>query len=180
MSMLVIDIEDLRSGSRTVSGPVTPEELFPAGLEELRFSGSLDLDIRVSTTDQLTFYVNGQVSYVVIGECRRCLKEVSQPRTSEIRGVFSTPQAIEKMDLDEEERELEGISLLEADQKTFDLRDLIKEDIILDYPQFLLCSEDCKGLCPVCGGDLNLNRCGCDLKNDDSRWAKLNELKKKM
>ena len=53
------------------------------------------------------------------------------------------------------------------------------EQIVLEYPQYgILCKEDCKGLCPVCGIDLNKKSCNCRAKTVDPRLAKLSELLK--
>ena len=46
-------------------------------------------------------------------------------------------------------------------EKQIDLLQIIREDIILEYPIKLLCREDCLGLCPRCGTDLNRNSCNC-------------------
>ena len=51
------------------------------------------------------------------------------------------------------------------------------EAIVLADPQKILCQEDCKGLCPRCGTDWNVNSCECVLEEADSRWAALKKLK---
>jgi len=49
-----------------------------------------------------------------------------------------------------------------------DLTQIAREEIILDYPLKLLCREDCKGLCPRCGKNLNVNSCDCKTKSKSS------------
>lgn len=56
------------------------------------------------------------------------------------------------------------------------LTSLVREDILLELPTKILCKEDCKGLCPVCGQNLNLGSCSCNVKVTDPRWDKLKEL----
>lgn len=71
-----------------------------------------------------------------------------------------------------------------------DLTDDVREDILIVFPQSCLCSEDCRGLCPVCGANLNEGDCGCerpDEEEDDEEaeeasegpnpWAALDKLK---
>jgi len=58
-----------------------------------------------------------------------------------------------------------------------DLTPQMREDIILELPQRVLCQSDCKGLCPVCGKDLNEGACGCKVSREDLRWQALNRLK---
>ena len=56
-----------------------------------------------------------------------------------------------------------------------DLDDLATSDILLELPSVVYCREDCKGLCPVCGTNLNEKDCGCDLKQPDPRLQILSE-----
>ena len=58
----------------------------------------------------------------------------------------------------------------------FDLLGLIKEQIVLNVPMKLLCNEECKGICPKCGTDLNINKCNCSLTEVDSRLEILKDL----
>ena len=51
-------------------------------------------------------------------------------------------------------------------QNIIDLTEDIREGIMLDYPIKPLCKADCLGLCPVCGADLNVNKCGCIAKKE--------------
>jgi uncharacterized protein len=178
MSVLVIDLEELRSGSHRSSGEIDPSELKLADPSELRFDGLLELDIRISTTDILSFHVHGGVSYRVNSECRRCLRPVSAGRNTELRGMYSFAEGLERLELSEEELELQGIFPLAADSDCLDLTDLVREAVVLDYPRFLLCSEDCRGLCPGCGADLNEEACRCASNAVDPRWSKLIDLKK--
>lgn len=56
-----------------------------------------------------------------------------------------------------------------------ELTELATNDIILELPGKFLCSEDCKGLCPVCGQDLNHGGCDCETKTIDPRFAALDK-----
>ena len=57
-----------------------------------------------------------------------------------------------------------------------DIDELIMTDVTLEIPFQLLCREDCKGLCPVCGSDLNEKTCNCTQKQIDPRLEKLKML----
>ena len=179
MSILKIDFEDLRSGSHKVKGSLRAYQLNINNANDFAFSGPLVLSVRISTTDSLTYYVSGSVSFRISGECVRCLGEISHRQQTKISGVFAFPEAVARLDLSEQQREDEGIYRLESGQKAIDLTDLVRESLILDYPRYLKCSEDCKGLCPVCGCNLNEKDCGCLRQETDPRWAKLAELKRK-
>ncbi len=59
-----------------------------------------------------------------------------------------------------------------------DLDELVREQILLALPTRTLCREECKGLCPECGANLNAGECDCAQKEIDPRWAALADLKK--
>jgi uncharacterized protein len=57
-----------------------------------------------------------------------------------------------------------------------ELGEMVREELILAVPPYVLCREDCRGLCPQCGNDLNEGPCSCS-PEPDPRWAKLEALK---
>ena len=57
------------------------------------------------------------------------------------------------------------------------LEPVLRETLILSLPMAALCQPECKGLCPVCGGNRNERDCGCDVKVVDPRLAALQDLK---
>lgn len=59
---------------------------------------------------------------------------------------------------------------------TIDLTDMVKRSIVINIPMKVLCTDNCKGLCPVCGQDLNEKECGCDTTELDPRFASLRAL----
>jgi uncharacterized protein len=61
--------------------------------------------------------------------------------------------------------------------KVIDLDPLLREQLVLSLPAYPVCREDCKGLCSVCGANLNERECGCDRHVPDPRWAGLKNLK---
>ena len=176
MSVLLIELDSLQSGSFRSRGGIQPAELDFDQNANFKFSGPITLDVRVSTTDQLTFYVSGRISYQASGECRRCLKEVEQGQDFKLQGVFALPESLEKIAAD---KEAEDVFPLESGATAIDLTALVRECMFLDYPIYILCSEDCKGLCPNCGIDLNIESCQCKQESIDPRWAKLSGLNKK-
>ena len=58
-----------------------------------------------------------------------------------------------------------------------DLRQMVREIVLVYAPQAPLCREACAGLCPVCGADLNATTCGCVVEQADPRWDALAELR---
>ena len=62
--------------------------------------------------------------------------------------------------------------------KEIDLDPVVREQLILALPGYPVCRDGCKGLCPVCGTNLNERECGCERKVPDPRWAALEKFKK--
>ena len=96
--------------------------------------------------------------------CDRCLKPFDQPKT--IRYECMLAEELE-------DEESDDIILLE--DGAVDLEDLARTAFILDMDTKTLCSEDCKGICPGCGVDLNQGTCTCK-KEVDPRLAVLAKL----
>jgi uncharacterized protein len=61
--------------------------------------------------------------------------------------------------------------------KVIDLDPIVREQLALALPGYPVCRDDCKGLCPVCGTNLNDRECGCDRHVPDPRWAGLEKFK---
>ena len=98
------------------------------------------------------------------GLCDRCAESVKR----EMDYVFSHTLV---STLNNEEND----ELMLIEDMHFNLDPLVTEDIFLSLPTKILCSEDCKGLCPKCGVNLNLGKCSCK-KEIDPRLAALKEL----
>ena len=67
---------------------------------------------------------------------------------------------------------------IETPDFTLELDEVVRTDLILSYPQKFFCSrgEDCRGLCPKCGKNLNEGDCGCDKTVVDPRLEILKQL----
>ena len=107
---------------------------------------------------------SGKADYILSAECDRCAERFDRPESVEFNHILVN----EIQDDDNDEFILvEGMKL--------DVDSLLREDIILSLPSRLLCREDCKGLCHICGTNLNKKQCGCK-KPVDSRMAVLLQL----
>jgi uncharacterized protein len=68
---------------------------------------------------------------------------------------------------------------LEPDAEELDLRPILRERVILAVPDYPVCREDCRGLCPSCGANLNETDCNCAVAESDARWGPLLKLQRK-
>ncbi len=104
--------------------------------------------------------------------CDRCLKEFD--RIIEERSELLFHIGRDKLETEEEE-----VILLTPEQKEIDLTSYISEMLILSVPMKILCEENCKGICPNCGIDLNTDSCSCNEEVKDYRWEELRKLRNK-
>lgn len=107
--------------------------------------------------------------------CARCLKPVAIPLATDFDERFATAVSWGA----EEQHELasEDLNLSVFDGEAIDVDQLAREQLLLAKPAQALCREDCQGLCPVCGADMNANACECQAQQIDSRWQKLKDLR---
>jgi DUF177 domain-containing protein len=108
-------------------------------------------------------------------DCDRCLKALSVPVATEF-DVTYVPAADYYSDARAELQE-EDLRLSVFDGEAIDLDELVREQVLLAMPPRMLCTEECKGLCPVCGEDRNTKECACETREIDPRWAGLAGLK---
>jgi uncharacterized protein len=57
-----------------------------------------------------------------------------------------------------------------------ELEEILREQVLLQLPMQRVCSEDCKGICPVCGANRNETDCHCETHSADDRWSALKEI----
>lgn len=110
----------------------------------------------------------GTVSVPWVGECRRCGGPVGGRVVAEVREHYAPEGGSGPSPQDEDAYALAGDEL--------DLEPLARDAVMLDLPLAPLCSEDCRGLCPRCGENLNVTSCGC-LPEVDPRWSALDALR---
>lgn len=149
--MLLVDLRDLQKGPvDTVERIPADDELF-AGLE-VGLATPLAIEGRLQSAGESDLFWKGHLHGEVAGSCRRCLTDVRWPVAAEVAALFSA---------DLESGDDPEVYPLPPHATHVDLRPVVREELLLAVPSFLLCREDCAGLCPKCGADLNQGPCGC-------------------
>jgi uncharacterized protein len=127
-------------------------------VQDIRLKGKLETDLEVA--------------------CARCLELVVLPVKRSFDLLYrplGTDAGHEELSVTDAEAEIgyyEGEGLL--------LEDTLREQVLLSVPLKALCREDCKGLCPHCGRNLNEGECSCTEQMEDPRWAVLKEIRDKL
>ena len=142
---------------------------------DCRTVGSPDLKLRVARKGgnvRLTGALRSRISV----PCARCLTatNVEVDELFDLSYVPATEQGGMSEDHELGEDDLQ-VAFYQGDE--IDLDDVVRERLELALPMALYCKEDCRGLCPDCGANLNEGDCVCVYESPDSRWAALKELK---
>lgn len=136
-------------------------------IEEHRGPHQTIQDIRLRTQYEGRFSLN----------CARCLEPVAHPLKERVDLLFrprgadarASDHAISTSDTEIGYYENGGLAL----------EDVLREQVLLSLPVRALCRQDCKGLCPGCGRNLNLEVCICEAPSDP-RWTALADLRSRM
>jgi len=149
--MLRIDVRSLRQGSVRTEAALPPDHPAFHGLP-VTLNGPVTVTGELQGAGAETFRWVGHIAGRVSGECRRCLTSVVVPFATDVAAVFtSAPEVADDP----------GAYLLPEPVTVIDLTDAVREEVGLAAPAYPICREDCAGLCPRCGADLNAGPCGC-------------------
>ena len=140
--------------------------------DESRIVGRAALNLYASRDGDKVRLVGSLTAAVEI-DCDRCLALVSMPVDKAFDLLYVPPLRAEE----EKELEDDDLSVAFYHRQVIDLDDLVCEQIELALPMGRLCTEDCRGLCPECGANLNEAECTCSADFGDSRWGALSRLK---
>src|SRR5437762_12684845 len=166
--MLQVDLRELSGGPVITRAELAAVDPLLEGLGVV-LAGPVQVTGRLHAAGEGRFYWQGSLRAQLAGECRRCLVPVPVAVVSDIRALFTQdPDALEDPDS----------YPLARDATQIDLRPALREELLLAVPQWVVCREDCRGLCPRCGKDLNAGPCGCP-PAADPRWQPLAALKVK-
>ena len=111
-------------------------------------------------------------------QCARCLEPVPQDITREFELLYRPLGA-------DAGRDEISVTVAEAEIGYYQgegllLEDVLREQVLLALPLKITCREDCKGLCPHCGKNLNQEQCSCAVAVEDPRWAALKDVRSRL
>jgi DUF177 domain-containing protein len=172
--MLSLDLNKIRTAHERFEQVYAPDQL-PAE-EDFRVAAPVSLAFDIFK-DKLQFRLVGRVETTLELPCSRCL----EPFTLPVEQTFDLRYQPHAQNAGEGEREIEEDDLTTAfyEDDEIDLGQLMREQFYLSLPMKPLCADDCRGLCPVCGTNLNRGTCDCKRNWDDPRLGALKELRRK-
>lgn len=167
--MLRVDLRELARGPVETRGELRQDDPALEGID-ISLREPVVVSGRLQAISDDRFYWQGRATTVIQGECRRCLTPVATPLSLEIGALFSQ---------DAEAPDDPDSYAVAPDATEIDVTPAVREELVLAAPRYVECREDCKGLCPQCGKDLNPGPCGC-APVTEARWQPLKALKDKL
>ena len=170
--MLALNLGRIRTPQERFEQVYTPEQL--DANDEFRVVAPVALAFDVFKDDD-QFRLVGSVRTTLEMPCSRCV----EPFTMPVDQPFDLRYHPHALNTGEGEREIEEDDLTTAfyENDEIDLGQLMREQFYLVLPMKPLCREDCRGLCPWCGMNLNRDTCNCKREWEDPRLAALKKLK---
>ena len=151
-----------------------------------RASGGAHVEARIDKLDRRVF-VKATATADLAGECSRCLAPISARLPVSFELTLVPAEEYEEQEQvaaeDKAHHPVAGsFDLAHAEEEAYvgrvvDLDPILREQVVLALPGYPVCQEGCKGLCSVCGKNLNEGECGCVRKVPDPRWAGLAKVK---
>ena len=150
-----------------------PDDGLKLDEEQVRLAGDVSGQVRLHRTNQ-GILVDGTASVPVELRCDRCLEPFTSTVTFPLREQYYPTIEVNT-----------GLPLPTADDDlgfpinqnhTLDLREAIRQNLLVALPIRAICREDCAGLCAQCGQNLNVGTCDCVPDTSDERFAPLRAL----
>lgn len=164
--MLTINVATLHEGQSQYEADVTAEE---ADLTEVKeFNCPIHVLHNFNKVGDEVFIKTSLTTQVDV-TCDVCLDDFKLD-VNELLDIILTK------DKDLVERGEEDVYLIADSTTQVDITDSVRQSLLLAVPFKKVCRQDCKGLCPTCGGNLNTEQCSCTNERTDPRWAGLKNI----
>lgn len=182
VEMMEIHIEQIKEDGLSLEIE-EPAETFPVLAEmvdkgECEFQAPIRAFLKAQRIQDMVD-VRGDIETSVCLPCSRCL-HLFEIQIKSIFALTFTQQPTDIMD-EEEQQEVElsaeDTGLVYFQGEKINLKNTIQEQVVLEFPLKTLCRGDCKGLCPRCGADLNVEHCDCDRMPTSGKFDVLKDLK---
>ncbi|MBN2009573.1 DUF177 domain-containing protein [candidate division KSB1 bacterium] len=171
---MIIQLTKLHEGSNLVPYEHTTATLELEsldGFDGVAFPHTIEIRTDIQKVNH-QYFVNVNIITTAQMICDRCLETFDKSINEKFRLIY----AVETFPIDPNETEGE-FRTLDTDAINIDITADIREALLLMIPMKTLCSEECRGLCPQCGTNLNKEGCNCSNDQIDPRWEALSKLK---
>lgn len=164
---LKIRISGLSTGTHEYSFTVAPSDI----QLDPNFTTPVEVAVQLEKSARQV-YVRSRIATSGSFQCDRCLSQFQQDISCQYGVVYIYDEE------DAGKYPPEEVRIVQQDLPVIDLSGDVREMIILSIPLKLLCREECRGLCPTCGTDLNSGKCNCRPETSNRPWQGLEKLLK--
>ena len=164
LQYMKLDVRRLLTGEcEQIPIDYTLESSVLPGFDDVTFEKTIAIKGKLTNNGgYMRLSLTSSISYDSM--CARCLKPVSDTFNVDFEKTVCAEGDLQNADNDD---------YVEIEDGMLDIDEALIEDMILNFPLKILCNENCKGLCPKCGVDLNTGSCSCVTKEIDPRLAPL-------
>lgn len=147
--------------------------------DEITLSSECASEVTLRRTASDTVELDGKITAQIVHNCDRCGSEYTQLLEKGFSAIFKrgVDTSLGTTEFECTSEDLDTV-FLDVDEPLIDIYDVLRQQVFLALPERRLCDEQCKGMCPRCGTDLNRSTCRCSEENPDSPFAVLNTLRK--
>ena len=170
---MIVEIGTIGKIPKTIEKRFEPDEIDLAG-ENVLLNGPVTF-AGGAVQEANRAHIRGRLSAELSLDCTRCLEPVENHLDITFDAAFV--DAADETEMADTEVSEEALDESLVENGVIDLAEVMREQILLAIPGQVFCREDCKGLCPKCGANLNLIDCKCSDDDVDPRWAALKDIK---
>lgn len=167
---MIINLSNLTEGIHNFNGKDKAEAI---GLNKNNFPEYVSTEATIDKRG-LNYYLSFISTVSGKFQCDRCLEKFTKEIIAKSQIIYTEDYGL----IDGEDKS--EILYLNPGKEEICISEDIRQFVILNIPAKLLCNENCKGLCPNCGENLNISKCSCKEELIDPRWEKLKKLKNLM
>lgn len=167
---MLVNLSDVLTSEGKVETVTVPLEMtsFKSRLGEFSITEKSPVAFTFTNIGVNKAKVEGSAELKFETRCDRCLTEVPTTLTLQFDRVVASPGTATEDEEDDEHSFMEGFQL--------DVEAFVYHEILLNWPVKILCTTNCKGVCPVCGQNRNKKDCGCDTFVPDPRMAAIQDI----
>ena len=170
---MILNLSDVLSEQHKAIRESVPIEMtsFKSEMGTYNITDTTPLELSVEYAGERKLWIRGKGEITAVAPCDRCLEPVVTVFDLNIsritKGNVTDESEVESEDLDEANY---------IDGYTLDVDQLVGSEILIGWPTKILCSEDCKGICNVCGQNLNQGTCNCEDTSLDPRMSVIRDV----
>ena len=168
MRIELSDILSVKDKSIDIQADIEMQR-FTSKMGDYQIADKQPLNINLHNIGKRRFTLSTDINLELLIPCDRCLKEVKCKMNIEVN-----------KDIDMNESENDGAEddkdLFFIDENELDIEKLVYNEVLINLPMKILCSENCKGICNRCGANLNSQTCDCDTTELDPRMSKIRDI----